>query len=592
MIHEHEATQLASAAIDFGLPPDVEAELAEELRECPVCAERAAGYREQVHLMQRLPVIDASDSTRRKVTAAAMGRTTAGRSPMTLLLAAALLLALLLALTAAAGALLRNRQPLDLLADGPSPSAGASPASGSPAPANEPPAGGVFPDRLEAGSLAEVIETNVRVRSQPRVAADSTRLSPFLQPGDRLYVVGGPVVADNYDWYQVVPFGRNGTRSGSQLPTGWVSRGDHDARPWIKPVEPACPAAPVDVAQLTSMHRLERLACFGNAKLSFQAIVDGRSEAGWTATTSVGTDTVAQQAAGTVLAIKPSASGAPAWPSGRATLLTGAFDDPSCVPPGPTTPFALLDCRAMFVVTDARADEAALGSGDSAVTVSDGVRVRSLPLVDDSSAKLELLPIGTRLGVVGGPAVGSGYVWYQVAVPSIRTAAGGPRTGWVAAHSKDGEPWVGGDDLGCPPADAVTLRDLARLTSTPVFNGGVVCYGRDAAIPGAEITLSAYLGRDCEASATAFSSWLDDPRRTVVLNDGTDEVRAVLAEDVAPALDCGGAARRTRFDATGHFDDQAAAECRSDGVEAVAAVYECRSRFVITDLQTGGPRAP
>ena len=594
MIHEHEATQLASAAVDFGLSPEVEAELAAELRECPVCAERAAGYREQIHLMQRLPVIDASDATRRKINAAALGGSATSRSPMTLLLAAALLLALLLALTAAAGALLKNRQPLDLLADGPSPSAGVSPVVGSPAPANEPapPVGGVFPDQLEAGSLAKVVETNVRVRSQPRVAADSTRLTPFLQPGDRLYVVDGPVVADNYDWYQVVPIGTGPLRPGSELPVGWVSRGDHDARPWIQPVEPDCPTAPVDIAQLLSMHRLERLACFGNSTLSFQAIVAAGREADGTAVATADADASASQVAGTALAVNLSGTRAKSPAGWQPTLLTGAFDDPSCVPDGRTTKFALLDCRATFVATDAAADPATLHGGDSAVTVSDSVRVRSLPMVDDSSAKLELLPIGTRLGIVGGPAVGSGYVWYQVAVPSIRTPAGGPRTGWVAAHSTDGEPWVSADRLACPPPGAATMKELAGLTSRPVFHGGVVCYGRDAAVPLAEITVSAYLTRACDVPAAPFLTWLDDPRRAVVLNDGADEVRAVLADDAAASLDCGGLTRRTRFDATGHFDDEAAAECRSDGIEAVAAVYECRSRFVITDLRPSGQRAP
>ena len=66
------------------------------LRECPVCAERAASYHEQIRLMRRLPVLDASDATRRRVTAAAMSGRAETRSPMFILLAAALLVGLLL----------------------------------------------------------------------------------------------------------------------------------------------------------------------------------------------------------------------------------------------------------------------------------------------------------------------------------------------------------------------------------------------------------------------------------------------------------------------------------------------------------------
>ena len=584
MIHEHEATELASAAIDFGQSPEVERELAESLRDCPICAERAAGYREQIRLMQRLPVVDVSEATRRRVTAAALGdNRRSGRSPLALALAAALLLALLLALTAAAGALLQNRRPVDLLTTVPTPSAPLTVVAPSqPAPKGPPAGGAIFSDTLPPDSLAEVVETNVRVRSQPRVAADSARLTPFLQPGDRLFVVDGPVVADNYDWYQIVPIGTDPARPGSSLPTGWVSRGDHDARPWIKPAAPNCPSTPVDIAQLSTMHRLERLACFGSSTLSFTAVVDEGRESDWIAETSVGAET---GVAGTPVAIKPSATNAPVLSPGQAMLVAGAFDDPSCEPGGRNSPIGVLDCRATFVVTDATADVTTLHAGDTGLTVTDNLRVRSLPVVDGSSAKLELLPAGTRFGIVGGPAVGSGFVWLQIAVPSIRTPAGGPRIGWVAAHSKTGEPWVGADDLACPPPNDASLGDLARLTAEPVFHGGVVCYGRDAAAPGAEITLSAYLRRDCNTPPASPTTWLTDPRRTVVLTDGTDEVQAVLSAGAVDSLDCGGSGRRTRFDATGHFDDPAAAECRVEGVEATAAVYECRSRFVITDIR-------
>jgi anti-sigma factor RsiW len=589
MIHEHEATELASAAIDFGLTPELDAELAVNLRDCPVCAERAASYREQIRLMQRLPVIDASDATRRRVAAAAMGGAgRSDRSPLMLLLAAALLVALLLALTAAAGAMLQNRKPQDLLADAPS----ASPAqtarleSSGPSAAPVDAAGAVFPDQLAPDSLAEVVEANIRVRSKPGVSADSKRLSPFLQPGDRLFVVDGPVIADNYDWYQVVPIGTDPARPGSKLPSGWVSRGDHDATPWIKPVEPDCPAVPVDVGQLTSIHPLERVACFHDTKLSFWAVVDSGTETGWIAESYAGASADAQ-VAGLDLALRPLFTGSTSLPQGRPMLLDGNFDDNECRKAG-SDALKTLQCRAQFATSRATDDDLALDADIPAITVTDDLRVRSQPIVDDASAKFELLPRGTRLGLIGGPAVGSGYVWYHVAVPSIRTPTGGLRTGWVAAHAPSGELWVGADELACPPPTGVTVPDLAQLTSAPVYHGGVVCYGRHAADLNAEITLRSYIRRDCTGTAGSSTPWLRDPRRGVVLVDGSAEVTAVLTDEAAGSAGCDGSVRRKLFDVTGHFDDAAAEECRS-APDGAAAVYECRNRFVITRLSAAAP---
>ena len=596
MIHEHEALELASAAIDFGLGPEVERELTLTYRDCPVCAERAASYHEQIRMMRRLPVLDASEATRQRVTAAALGGRAGGRSTLVLVLAAALLVALLLGLTAAAGALLRNRPPEDLLGVGPSPSGATTSPPGSAAPGSQDPVtagGGVFADKLPADSIAQVVETNVRVRSEPRVSADSTKLEPFLQPGDRLFVVEGPVVADDYDWYRVVPIGTDPGRPGASLPTGWVSRGDHDATPWIEPSSADCPRAPVDIARLGEMHPLERLACFGSSPLSYWAIVEGGPDNGWAAETSVGA-TVEAPVQGLEVKLRPSPT-TPDLPHRRATLLRGTFDDPGCRVNGGEDVVDALDCRTAFVVTDAAVDPADLQAGAVALTTTDNLRVRAQPTVDDSSEKFELLPAGTRLGVIGGPAVGSGYVWYRVAVPSIRDQAGHPRVGWVAAHSTDGEPWVGLDALECAPAGEVSLEQLSELTSPPTFHGGVSCYGRDGTIPAAELTVDAHVRRACAEPVGTPSSWLLDPRREVVLSMVDVDVEAILADGVSTSSACGAPASSLLYRVTGHFDDGAADDCRSAAAEPSrpdpVATYECRMRFVVSSIVVGGPRA-
>ena len=77
-----------------------------------------------------------------------------------------------------------------------------------------------------------------------------------------------------------------------------------------------------------------------------------------------------------------------------------------------------------------------------AITVSDHVRVRSLPRVADESKKYNpLLPLGTELLVLEGPVLDSGYTWYRVS-PTSFTLDGGVADGWVAVSDHDGTPWV------------------------------------------------------------------------------------------------------------------------------------------------------
>jgi hypothetical protein len=594
MIHEHEATELASAAIDFGLAPDVQRELDRELAECPVCTERAAAYREQLRFMQRLPVLDASDATRRRVTAAALSGRADTRSPMMLLLAAALIMAALLGVAAVAGALLtREQDDLSVVDVSPSPSASADvvPPSGppvSPAPA-DPVGGQVFSDVLEADSIVEVVSDGVRVRSEPRVADDSKMLAPLLKVGDRLFVVEGPVVASDYDWYRVVPVGTDPSRPSTRLPSGWVSRGDHDATPWIAPASTDCPSGSLEIAALNAMHPLERLSCYGGAPLTLHAVIDGGSQSGWigdlyrSAYLKAAVPDLEVQ-------LEPSA-GLPvsSLPDGRAAVLQGAFDSPDCV--RFADPRAILDCRTTFMVSRSDVDSIQLADGDFAVTLSGDLRVRAQPRVDGGPG-LHAMDEGTKVAVIGGPGVASGYVWFQVTVPSSRLPDGQPLVGWVAAHAKDGTAWLGTDQFDCPPPVELTFEQFAFLTSPAVFHGGLACYGAGGPYAGATLTAEARARVDCSGQSVPGASWLMDRRRSLVLV--VDGIEARVAMQSYPgSIPCDQAAGPQLYSAHGHFDDDAAAQCRHGDVEPPArdevAVYECRSRFVVTDLQALAP---
>lgn len=77
-----------------------------------------------------------------------------------------------------------------------------------------------------------------------------------------------------------------------------------------------------------------------------------------------------------------------------------------------------------------------LQAGDIAAMVTDGrLVIRTLPqaTVDSAIFKTRLYP-GQRVLVLEGPVEGTGYPWFRIRVGAIE--------GWVAAASRDGEPWL------------------------------------------------------------------------------------------------------------------------------------------------------
>ena len=136
--------------------------------------------------------------------------------------------------------------------------------------------------------------------------------------------------------------------------------------------------------------------------------------------------------------VVPSAS-----PSSPAASPTAT---PSTVPSlSPTAPAASPETSPQ-VEPSPGVDAAKFVPGALAVTVSDRLRVRSKPLVDDASIKYQpVLPVGTELQVIEGPVEGSGYQWVRVAPVDV-TLDGGVSDGWVAIADHDGTPWVAVSD--------------------------------------------------------------------------------------------------------------------------------------------------
>jgi hypothetical protein len=218
------------------------------------------------------------------------------------------------------------------------------------------------------------------------------------------------------------------------------------------------------------------------------------------------------------------------------------------------------------------------------VVATDGLRVRSLPTVGEASEPREpLLPDGTRFYVVDGPVFADGYAWYQV------DPYGGDEPlpfGWVAAGSREGEPWVENFLDGC---DSVGVS--IRLLHDQPPQESLYCYGE--VMPG-DIELTGDL--HCElADVDGFITgpeWLESDRYCSLSGDG---VEIGVVGKAATSLLEQGSPVDGRYTVVGHFDDPEADECTSEGVDIegdspdpAEVVLSCRMQFVITEVTPAG----
>ena len=242
---------------------------------------------------------------------------------------------------------------------------------------------------VEPGLYAEVVTSDLRIRSKPGVSDDSEKLEPLLQDGTRLLVIDGPVEASGYDWFHVQPSGYD--NAGDNYPAGWVAAGKAGEH-WIEPFEFDCPPLPEDVEALSALSpthaRLDlyyRISCYGGVEITFTARLEQQAtactgESPWVIEPAWFGDCLGydhglvslasyRRGAGAVWAPEADLSmaaepGAPPedWPT---VEVTGKFDHPAAstcrrVPNPEDTPeyrlpaLTILDCRTQFVVTSLR----------------------------------------------------------------------------------------------------------------------------------------------------------------------------------------------------------------------------------------------
>ena len=624
MSHDHDALQLAVASLDFELTPQEQARMQAGLLECEECAAVAASHADLQRVLGGLPLRDASPDVRQDVLRSAL--VPPRDRPWSVLLVAAALFALLIGAAAAAGAF-RDRDPLDTtvtvpsssppaLGDVESPGPTATNGPESPAPGQGPPGAAFGGAALINDTLAQVVSGRLRIRSEPRVAADSIKYEPLLDVGDHLLILDGPVVANDYEWYQVTAW-RPGNLYAS-FPVGWVSRGDHDGTPWISARTDACPSGEVTMEMVTAIHPEERVACFGDRPLRLRAFImgDGATErcvpnpavacvdgpdwltgsGGWRS--AVDTQVETPSIGGPHLALDPDGPvAASALPEAGMLDIEGAFDHPASADcragaagPGArplTEPGARLACRMRFVVTKATVDGRYPAAGTPGVTVSPNLRVRSEPGL--TSERFELLADGTSVWVAEGPVVAADYEWFKVIVPSVDAGAGVPRVGWVAASDHGAERWLARRTTDCPAAGAVRVADLARLTGSGYGDGGLACFGPST------LRFEGDLGLVCDDPDRPTWDWepawlSGNASRKLTISDGTARVIARPHETLDVPLACGDRAGRLAIEA--HFDDEAAAACAGASARDAAPGVEvgdvawlwCRATLVVDRL--------
>ena len=110
-------------------------------------------------------------------------------------------------------------------------------------------------------TVVVTVSDGLRVRSEPRVSADSIKYEPVLPLRTELLVLDGPVSASGFTWYKVAPVSFAGLEGPGY---GWVALAGTDGEPWIA----TCPPRP-DPTTLRSMY--SGLDCYGDLEITFAA---------------------------------------------------------------------------------------------------------------------------------------------------------------------------------------------------------------------------------------------------------------------------------------------------------------------------------
>jgi hypothetical protein len=159
--------------------------------------------------------------------------------------------------------------------------------------------------------------------------------------------------------------------------------------------------------------------------------------------------------------------------------------------------------------------------------------------------------------------------------------------GWVSVADKTDESWLAPAKIDCPTAEGITVGQLAALVGDPPTDAGLSCFG------GRALRFEAHASAICDDNiARTLPEWLA-AGKGLDLYDGDKFLDARLQPDVDSPLDC--ILTPDKYLVEGRFDHEDASTCAANPeasgkpVDDRVAVYQCRTRFVVTKLTPVAP---
>jgi hypothetical protein len=218
--------------------------------------------------------------------------------------------------------------------------------------------------------------------------------------------------------------------------------------------------------------------------------------------------------------------------------------------------------------------------------------------VSVDSIRLEpLLWDGALLFVIDGPVAASGYDWFLVrpmGEADLQVHPNPPDLGWVAAASKDGEPWLRAQSFPC--VRATPLETLSEFEFPPFGLIGLACFGDSPLRFDADLVSGLV---ECDPPSTLDPAWLDPCRDGLALAGPArvegDPRRLHVAFDPAVDVDAlpeSGSGVEAAVTVTGRFDHPAGRTCRLEPGSSASlhvpppelVVLGCRAQFVVTSI--------
>jgi len=122
---------------------------------------------------------------------------------------------------------------------------------------------------LAVGGFADVVTTDLVVRSAPGTGADSEIYGTIEHiPA---YIVAGPTQADGFEWWLVVH--AHSDRLGGP-PAGWVAAAGKDGEVWLAPSRPQCP-------EPTGFQPSMWVSCYAGMELTLDGVLGGCMDSVW-----------------------------------------------------------------------------------------------------------------------------------------------------------------------------------------------------------------------------------------------------------------------------------------------------------------------